>query len=521
MRDLGDWKGYFTATILSRGEEYYQRGEVCHIYKREDGYEARVQGCELYNVRIMTDEEGKFLSASCDCPYCLSGKNCKHEAALLFALENGEPVLGMLNNTVYEKQDVSELCNIVVDMDGDWVKSILASLVADNTVAADFLYSKVIGSHPELLYKYVLNAIRMIVEDSMSFYETDMIIRVFHSHLDSFIKQKKQSVEINRIIFDSLQVIRRNRNYNPYNFKSVADDILSMLSLIWDEADADTKNEISKLYNSLLASSLYDEIIDSFMIDNVSDTEYMRKRVSLMERGYGFRAVTLMKNMDKLDFDYGTKLKEMMKFKGQAEHHVWALCKQYEEEGRWEEYAVLGILVFYAETVGKKLMEHGQKELSIPLFKIALTQGSSKAENAFMYLDAIADEMRVDEAREIISLEGYDCYAADILAYVKDWDMLLSFFDANPLNDKLIQYEDSLYGFSPERLIEVYRKRCLLLLPTKGLHKQRPSYRCFADNLKKLSSIGGRNEAIEIATYVKEKYPERTTLFAILSEYGF
>ena len=47
MRDLGDWKGYFTATILSRGEEYYQRGEVCHIYKREDGYEARVQGCEL------------------------------------------------------------------------------------------------------------------------------------------------------------------------------------------------------------------------------------------------------------------------------------------------------------------------------------------------------------------------------------------------------------------------------------------------------------------------------------------
>lgn len=59
------------------------------------------------------------------------------------------------------------------------------------------------------------------------------------------------------------------------------------------------------------------------------------------------------------------------------------------------------------------------------------------------------------------------------------------------------------------------------MLPTEELRKQRPSYRCFADNLKKLSSIGGRNEAIEIATYVKEKYPERTALFAILSEYGF
>ncbi len=175
-------------------------------------------------------------------------------------------------------------------------------------------------------------------------------------------------MEINRIIFDSLQVIRRNRNYNPCNFKSVADDILSILFLILDDADADTKNEITKLYNSLLASSLYDEIIDSFMIDNVSDTECMRKRVSLMERGYGFRAVTLMKIMDKLDFDYGIKLKEMMKFKGQAEHHVWALCKQYEEEGRWEEYAVLGILVFLCGNCREKAYGAWAKRIKYSAF---------------------------------------------------------------------------------------------------------------------------------------------------------
>ena len=109
MRDLGDWKDYFTAIILSRGEEYYRRGKVCGIYKRADGYEAKVHGYELYNVRIIMDDKDNFISASCDCPYCQSGKNCKHEAALLFALENGEPVLGVLNNTIYEKQDVSKI----------------------------------------------------------------------------------------------------------------------------------------------------------------------------------------------------------------------------------------------------------------------------------------------------------------------------------------------------------------------------------------------------------------------------
>ena len=211
----------------------------------------------------------------------------------------------------------------------------------------------------------------------------------------------------------------------------------------------------------------------------------------------------------------------MLKFKGQAEHYDWTLCRQYEEAGRWEEYAVLGILIFNAEGIGKKLMEHGQKELSVPLFKIALTQSSPKAENALMYLDVIEDEKRVEEARRIISLEGYDCYAVDILAHVKDWNSLLSFFDSNPLSDKLSEYEDSLYSYSPERLIEVYTKRCLLLLPNEGLGKQRPSYRYFAKNLKRLSSIGGRDKAMEIAAFAKEKFYERKALLDILSEYGF
>lgn len=273
MRDLGDWKDYFTAIILSRGEEYYRRGKVCGIYKRADGYEAKVHGYELYNVRIIMDDKDNFISASCDCPYCQSGKNCKHEAALLFALENGEPVLGVLNNTIYEKQDVSKLCSIIEGMDEDEVKSLLTSIVSDNTVAADFLYSKVLSSHPELLYKYVLNAIKMIVTDSLSFYETDMINRVLSVRLDPFIEQKKYPVEINHILFDSLQVIRRNRNYNPYNFRDVANNVSSMISRIWNNADVDSRKAIVKLYNNLIDSSLYDEIVDSFMIDVVSDSE--------------------------------------------------------------------------------------------------------------------------------------------------------------------------------------------------------------------------------------------------------
>ena len=107
------------------------------------------------------------------------------------------------------------------------------------------------------------------------------------------------------------------------------------------------------------------------------------------------------------------------------------------------------------------------------------------------------------------------------MAHVADWDALLSFFDMNPLNNGLVSYENSLLSFSPERLIAVYKKRCLLMLPTKGMRKQRPSYRCFAVNLQKLSSFGGKDDALEIASYAKANYPDRKALFRILAEYGF
>ena len=102
-----------------------------------------------------------------------------------------------------------------------------------------------------------------------------------------------------------------------------------------------------------------------------------------MERGCAFSSMTLMKIMDKLGFDYLHKLNEMKKFKGQAEYYVRSLCDKYEEEGRWEEYAVLGILIIDAETIGKKLREHGLTELSIPFFYLNLDKDSPCAEDAF------------------------------------------------------------------------------------------------------------------------------------------
>ena len=91
----GEWKDCFSSRILNRGYEYYENGNVLDIEKTEDGYTATVEGSWEYTVTIDVDEDGDFIDADCDCPYSQDGNYCKHEAAVLYALElDGDGGLG-------------------------------------------------------------------------------------------------------------------------------------------------------------------------------------------------------------------------------------------------------------------------------------------------------------------------------------------------------------------------------------------------------------------------------------------
>ena len=83
----GEWKDCFSSRILNRGYEYYENGNVLDIERTEDGYTATVAGSWEYTVTIDVDEDGAFIDADCDCPYSQDGNYCKHEAAVLYALE--------------------------------------------------------------------------------------------------------------------------------------------------------------------------------------------------------------------------------------------------------------------------------------------------------------------------------------------------------------------------------------------------------------------------------------------------
>lgn len=82
------WKDEFSPHILARGKKYYEEGRVSQIIQYGNRITAHVDGTEDYCVEI--DLPGGVPDNwLCTCPYAVQG-DCKHKAAVLFAVEAGE-----------------------------------------------------------------------------------------------------------------------------------------------------------------------------------------------------------------------------------------------------------------------------------------------------------------------------------------------------------------------------------------------------------------------------------------------
>lgn len=81
-----DWGQLFYSHILQRGKEYYKSGKVKGFIQKKDSCMARVLGTHVYNVSI-NKINADYPQLSCNCAYAKSGEYCKHEAAVLFYLQ--------------------------------------------------------------------------------------------------------------------------------------------------------------------------------------------------------------------------------------------------------------------------------------------------------------------------------------------------------------------------------------------------------------------------------------------------
>ncbi len=133
--NLKNFENHISPIIMQRGYDYYLEGHILKMSKHRDlNYEVLVEGSDIYNVKIVLDENLNILYSYCDCPYDM-GPVCKHEVAAYYALaerfEDGEldqPA------TVRDELTVREVLNSVS-------KEELVRLIEDLTTR-DYLLEK-------------------------------------------------------------------------------------------------------------------------------------------------------------------------------------------------------------------------------------------------------------------------------------------------------------------------------------------------------------------------------------------
>lgn len=132
--DAYSWEEYFAPHILARGLDYCREGAVTDLQAEdEDVFSATVQGTEDYRVEIEM-EDGIPTCMECDCPYADRGYNCKHMAAVLYAIEErGTTERELLKDDDHNLQEeASSIEQLVERIPDTELRTVLSQLCHDN-----------------------------------------------------------------------------------------------------------------------------------------------------------------------------------------------------------------------------------------------------------------------------------------------------------------------------------------------------------------------------------------------------
>ncbi len=120
------WEDYFDKSILDRGFVYYNNHEIISIKKLKNNVHAEVSGSETYHVDI---DLNNLSSMTCTCPYFQGGNNCKHLAAVLFAVDDGVEDDVIDEIVIEDEYDIEKMVN---ECDELFLRYFLSEIIKEN-----------------------------------------------------------------------------------------------------------------------------------------------------------------------------------------------------------------------------------------------------------------------------------------------------------------------------------------------------------------------------------------------------
>ena len=554
MEMNADWKYEFSPLILMRGRDYYNNGLVSEIVRTDDGFAAVVEGTYDYNVMIELDADGNFLSADCDCPYAEDGNYCKHEAAVLFALQDNEDC-HEINDSASE-DDHDTLYEAVSSLSKEELASFVLSLAESSTTIRDMILSQYSSRLPASFFSEIkdeisceFRTIKAVQDDWFDEFNDDVI----HA-----------ADEIERIIDDKIIGIVLPKGYYHEAF--------DLAFFIMERAPFDVLSEQAQDGGGAIVSSVTDVFREACQKADEGAKAQMRKRCESFFSG--------LRNHDSVYFSFASflldsfqdkKLAEILirKFSGSdSSEAIGLVIKAYKTMGDRHElldfveahldsetairlgYEYISetseteVVISFLLKARKRLSEsdscrwsfhtakeeisewllaiyreHGMPEAYLDELSYSLLHLNQRGTEKAAEFKRLAEPERWQKLYSVLrSSRKHDAFYESLLVMEKDYEALMEHLESGFCFSHQ-KYDRLLYQHYPDRLIAFLEKR--LQESMKSMH-DRSSYASFAANLKYLSSFEkGLPRAVAIASDALAEYPNRPALKDELRKAGF
>lgn len=560
----GDWKECFSSKILNRGYEYYENGNVLDIEKTEDGYTATVEGSWEYTVTIDVDDEGDFIDADCDCPYSQDGNYCKHEAAVLYALEldgdeYSDDIPAKTNADIKpvaaeETHETSEskIMEIVKKMKKEELESLVLDLASSHSNIADNILhayaDKMPHSYVQKLENEIYSAssdLRDADDDWYSDFNEDMedavikLDKILGEDLPILLDKGQFAEAFDVALYAWINVpfsIIEERTMGRSS--DIEDEILSVLESAYTGADIKKRLQMGNRLSSVLATAdSYTGHYYSFvemMLTVVGDEDLAEKVIKKYGKDDDRWSVGLcilaFKTLGRENDMWNCILSHL-----DVETAVDAGIAEYEKQNDSKSLIEFLRKVKEANPVSSSSMINLHSAASsrlLDVFSKNNMDADYKAELEYNILhiqqnnlDNIREYKKLADSRKwkevYVKLKNAGTAGSDmplLLLGEKDYEALMKWAEKNA-SYRPLSYERILYEYYPDRVVSLAAARAERA--SAGM-SNRSAYSHFAEDLSYLHAYEkGQTAAEKILEDVMKRYPRHPALKDELRSRGF
>ena len=515
-----NWKELFKPHILERGYDYYRSGKVEILEKSDNEVDAVVSGSDEYYVNIRFSH-GDVDEVYCDCPYANDGYDCKHMAAVLYALEAPESI----HSTYFD--DTEKMIN---EAEPELIREFLNKAVRYDEELKDKFVRFLKSKNDQIKiseYKSHLESLILRYSDEYGYIDWRSTYCFFNDVKELLTECTEKLIEENRL-FDAFEIVKYY--YGKIIVTDIDDDgdicafqntCLEILQQIAELSDMDTKRKLFETSLEML-SQKFGDLSDMFLyyIKNCfTETEfldamleYSGKRLSMKCSDYELEKWALyhLKLMDLLKYDdekimhYAEKY---LHFSGIRNY----LTERYVSKDHFK--TAIKILENSLECVSTSIRD--SKNVHMKLKELYRQNADKK--NYIRELWIILTEYDLTdidvyvEFKSLFDADEWEEVRERLYSSMKNQAMLPEYFIEEQLTDRLASY---IYANKSIYLIEQYEPYLIkdysefilseyadYLNSAAKQTADRSTYRRWADKLRHMKKIKGGKECVDEIIY--------------------